>query len=292
HVDGPHSHTFYARQSFYDSGVFHFGETLELDLAIAREARQLADIQGLLLRQPQRPHLLRAQFQDRLGRHGIRFCRFRHPLEDGQRGLPAKLLIDNRPHQGLEYRFPVFHPVRSGFANDGGQHRIGLFQMMNCLSHGTQSDSQTSYIVSMQFPTVLAASLAVLLGSIGVAVALTQDQAIRVDVNLVSILASVRSKSGALISNLEKGDFRIYEDGKEQQIRSFTRETDLPLTIGLLVDTSSSQERLIETEQRAASQFFSKVIREKDQAFLIQFGAEAELRGGALFGFDKALLAG
>jgi len=129
----------------------------------------------------------------------------------------------------------------------------------------------------MQFPTVLAASLAVLLGSIGGAVALAQDQAIRVDVNLVSILASVRSKSGALISNLEKGDFRIYEDGKEQQIRSFTRETDLPLTIGLLVDTSSSQERLVDTEKRAASQFFSKVLREKDQAFLIQFGAEAEL---------------
>jgi len=106
---------------------------------------------------------------------------------------------------------------------------------------------------------------------------LAQDQAIRVDVNLVSILASVRSKSGALISNLEKEDFRIYEDGKEQQIRSFTRETDLPLTIGLLVDTSSSQERLVDTEKRAASQFFSKVLREKDQAFLIQFGAEAEL---------------
>jgi VWFA-related protein len=103
------------------------------------------------------------------------------------------------------------------------------------------------------------------------------DNTIRLDVNLVSIFASVRGKNNALISNLEKGDFKIYEDGKEQQIKNFTRETDLPLTLGLLVDTSSSQERLIETEQRAASQFFSKVIREKDQAFLIQFGAEAEL---------------
>ena len=93
----------------------------------------------------------------------------------------------------------------------------------------------------------------------------------------MSILASVRSKSGALISTLTKDDFKIYEDGKEQQIKNFTRETDLPLTLGLLVDTSSSQERLIDTEQRAASQFFKKVLREKDQAFLIQFGAEAEL---------------
>src|SRR5258708_4892959 len=103
------------------------------------------------------------------------------------------------------------------------------------------------------------------------------DQPIRVDVNLVSMLASVRGKNGALISNLQQSDFKVYEDGKEQTIKNFTRETDLPLTIGLLVDTSASQERLIDTEQRAASQFFSKVLRQKDEAFLIQFGAEAEL---------------
>lgn len=133
---------------------------------------------------------------------------------------------------------------------------------------------QTSYIVSMKRLTVLALCLSVA----GTVIVLAQDDnTIRLDVNLVSILASVRGKNGALISNLTKDDFKIYEDGKEQQIRNFTRETDLPLTLGLLVDTSSSQERLIDTEQRAASQFFSKVIREKDQAFLIQFGAEAEL---------------
>ena len=122
--------------------------------------------------------------------------------------------------------------------------------------------------------TVFALSLALA----GTVVLLAQDDnTIRLDVNLVSILASVRSKTGALISTLTKDDFKIYEDGKEQQIKNFTRETDLPLTMGLLVDTSSSQERLIDTEQRAASQFFNKVLREKDQAFLIQFGAEAEL---------------
>jgi VWFA-related protein len=134
--------------------------------------------------------------------------------------------------------------------------------------------SQTSYIVSMKRLTVLSLCLVVA----GTLVVLAQDDTtIRLDVNLVSILASVRSKTGGLISNLTKDDFKIYEDGKEQQIKNFTRETDLPLTLGLLVDTSSSQERLIDTEQRAASQFFNKVLREKDQAFLIQFGAEAEL---------------
>jgi VWFA-related protein len=130
----------------------------------------------------------------------------------------------------------------------------------------------------MKSLTMLGVCAAVLLGSFaGAVVLMAQDEPIRVDVNLVSVLASVRGKSGALISNLQKDDFKIYEDGKEQQIKNFTRETDLPLTIGLLVDTSASQERLVDTEQRAASQFFSKVLRPKDQAFLIQFGAEAEL---------------
>ncbi len=126
----------------------------------------------------------------------------------------------------------------------------------------------TSYIVIMKLLAVLIA-LAPLLPA--------QDEPIRVDVNLVSILASVRGKNGALLGNLQQSDFKIFEDGKEQTIKNFSRETDLPLTIGLLVDTSESQERLIEAEQRAASQFFSKVLRQKDEAFLIQFGAEAEL---------------
>jgi VWFA-related protein len=109
------------------------------------------------------------------------------------------------------------------------------------------------------------------------AAAQDNEPVIKVDVDLVNILASVRNKSGALIGNLEKSDFKIYEDGKEQVIKNFARDTDLPLTIGLLIDTSQSQERLIDVERRAADQFFSKVLRPKDEAFLIQFGAEAEL---------------
>jgi VWFA-related protein len=104
-----------------------------------------------------------------------------------------------------------------------------------------------------------------------------EEPTIKVDVNLVNVLCSVRNKSNGLVGNLEKSDFTIYEDGKPQEIKYFTRETDLPLTIGLLVDTSLSQQRLLEDEKRAAYQFFSKVLRKKDLAFLIQFGAEAEL---------------
>ena len=83
---------------------------------------------------------------------------------------------------------------------------------------------------------------------------------IRVDVDVVSVLASVRDKRGGLVSNLEKSDFTILEDGKPQEIKYFTRETDLPLTIGLLVDVSGSQRNLIDIERNAASQFFSQVL--------------------------------
>lgn len=104
-----------------------------------------------------------------------------------------------------------------------------------------------------------------------------QDNTIKVDVDLVNVLCTVRGKNNALIGGLEKGDFHLFEDAKEQQIKYFTRETDLPLTIGLLVDVSGSQERLIDTERRAASQFFRSVLRPKDLAFLISFGKDSEL---------------
>ncbi len=101
--------------------------------------------------------------------------------------------------------------------------------------------------------------------------------AIQVNVDVVNVLASVHDKRGALIPNLEKNDFTVLEDGKEQTIKYFTRETDLPLTIGLLVDVSGSQANLIGIERSAAEQFFYKVLRKKDEAFLISFGEESEL---------------
>jgi VWFA-related protein len=110
-------------------------------------------------------------------------------------------------------------------------------------------------------------------------VLLAQDPlpSIKVDVDLVSILTSVRDKRGALIPTLQKEDFTILEDGKSQPIKYFTKETDLPLTIGLLVDVSGSQASLIDIERSAASQFFREVLRKKDLAFLISFGEETEL---------------
>ncbi len=100
---------------------------------------------------------------------------------------------------------------------------------------------------------------------------------IKVDVDIVSVLFNVRDRRGGLVGNLNKDDFKIAEDGKEQQIKYFTREADLPLTIGLLIDVSASQMNLIEIEKNAAYQFFGSVLRKQDLAFLISFGSDAEL---------------
>ncbi len=105
-----------------------------------------------------------------------------------------------------------------------------------------------------------------------------QMPTIRVGVDLVNLFFTVRAKKGGqLIPNLEKSDFKVIEDGKEQTIQHFSRETDLPLTLGLLIDISASQERLIDIERDAASAFFSSVIRKKDEAFLISFGKSTDL---------------
>src|SRR3982751_2119436 len=106
----------------------------------------------------------------------------------------------------------------------------------------------------------------------------SQDATIRVDVELVHILFTVKAKKGGqLIPNLQKENFTVFEDGKQQTIQHFSRETDLPLTLGLLIDVSASQERLIDTERQAAAAFFSSVLRKKDEAFLISFGKSTEL---------------
>lgn len=104
-----------------------------------------------------------------------------------------------------------------------------------------------------------------------------EQPVIRIEVDVVNIFFSVRNKNGSYVADLEKNAFETFEDGKKQDIKFFSRETDLPLTIGLLVDVSRSQERLIETEKSASLKFFSQILRPKDMAFIISFGADSEL---------------
>lgn len=99
-----------------------------------------------------------------------------------------------------------------------------------------------------------------------------------VHVNVVNVLATVRDKHGKIINDLGKQDFTLTEDGKNQTIHYFTRETDLPLSLGLLVDTSMSQRRVLDQEKSASHSFLDKMVREdKDQAFIIHFDRQVEL---------------
>lgn len=92
------------------------------------------------------------------------------------------------------------------------------------------------------------------------------------EVKVVNLLATVRTKSGQLVNELTKDDFVITENKRPQEIRYFSRESDLPLTIGLLVDTSMSQARVLESERSASFDFVDQVLREgKDKVFVTQF---------------------
>jgi VWFA-related protein len=101
---------------------------------------------------------------------------------------------------------------------------------------------------------------------------------INVDARLVNLPVVVRDKKGALIQNLTKADFTLQVDSKPQTIRYFDKDTNLPLILGLLVDTSLSQRSVIDEERSASSVFLDQMLTTpKDQAFIIQFATETEL---------------
>ncbi len=95
---------------------------------------------------------------------------------------------------------------------------------------------------------------------------------------MVNVFATVRDKEGQIVRDLTKDDFELQEDGRPQTIRYFAKQSDLPLTLGLLVDTSGSERRMLGTERDASYTFFQQVLRpDKDKAFLIHFDREVEL---------------
>ena len=105
---------------------------------------------------------------------------------------------------------------------------------------------------------------------------------LKVQVREVVLPVTVRDKKGALVATLKVGDFTLTEDGRPQTIKSFTRETNLPFRLGLLVDTSRSVSGAMEEERKSAGKFVDTMLPEKpnpipDQAFLIHFDHEVEL---------------
>jgi VWFA-related protein len=97
-------------------------------------------------------------------------------------------------------------------------------------------------------------------------------------VKVVNVLATVRNKTGALVGSLGKDDFLLSEEGRPQTIRYFSRETDLPLTLGLMVDTSGSQRHVLDAERGASLHFLDRVIRPVDKVFIMQFDTVVQMR--------------
>lgn len=103
------------------------------------------------------------------------------------------------------------------------------------------------------------------------------DQAIRVRVDLVNVLITVTDDKNRFVTDLLQNHFQVLEDGKPQQIVNFSRDNNLPLSIALLIDTSTSIAPKLEFEQQAASNFFFSVLRPQDRALLMEFDARPEL---------------
>ena len=129
-------------------------------------------------------------------------------------------------------------------------------------------------------PAPLLAFLAALVAVAPPRVAAQEEQpTFKAEVKVVNVLATVRDKRGAFIRDLGKDEFSVLENGRAQAIRYFSRETDLPLTLGVMIDTSLSQKRVMEAERIASYSFLEHVLREKkDQVFIMQFDLSPILR--------------
>jgi len=107
-----------------------------------------------------------------------------------------------------------------------------------------------------------------------------QDQSaetLKVSVNVVQLFFNVKDKKGGLIPNLTKNDFQILEDGKPQTIKYFAAESNLPLTLGILIDSSGSQARVLDMEKEVGGEFLTEILRDKDLAFVLSFDVDVDL---------------
>jgi VWFA-related protein len=102
-------------------------------------------------------------------------------------------------------------------------------------------------------------------------------ETLKVNVNVVQLFFNVKDKKGALIPNLTKDDFEVLEDGKPQTIKYFTAESNLPLTLGIMIDSSGSQARVLDMEKEVGGSFLSEILRQKDEAFVISFDVNVDL---------------
>jgi VWFA-related protein len=100
---------------------------------------------------------------------------------------------------------------------------------------------------------------------------------IKVQVNLVNLFATVRDKHKAIVPNLTKDDFQVYEDGQLQEITNFSMDSNLPITLGMLIDTSGSEQDMLYAEKDAAGRFLGRVMRKSDLGMIISFDLDVDL---------------
>ena len=100
---------------------------------------------------------------------------------------------------------------------------------------------------------------------------------IRVQVNLVNLFATVRDKHKAIVTGLQQDDFQVSEDGQAQEITNFSAESNLPITLGILIDTSGSEYYMLSALQEAASRFLGRVMRKGDLAMVMSFDTDVDL---------------
>jgi len=105
----------------------------------------------------------------------------------------------------------------------------------------------------------------------------SQGPALKKTVNLVNLFATVRDKSKRVVGELKQEDFKVFEDNEEQKIAFFSKEVTLPITLGLLIDTSGSEQNRLGAEQEAASRFLERVMRKGDEAMVISFDLDVDL---------------
>jgi VWFA-related protein len=121
----------------------------------------------------------------------------------------------------------------------------------------------------------------------GLALAAPPGQ-IRVQVNLVNLFATVRDKHKAIVTGLKQDDFQVYEDGQLQEITYFSAESNLPITVGMLMDTSGSEYYMLSGETEAGSRFLARVMRKGDLAMVMSFDTDVDLL--ADFTDDRGML--
>lgn len=104
-----------------------------------------------------------------------------------------------------------------------------------------------------------------------------QAPTIKAEVNLVNVFATVRDKNKRIVTDLKQDDFKVFEDGHEEKISFFSKEMQLPITLGLLLDTSGSEERMLSSIQDAGARFLHRVLKKGDEAMVISFDTDVDL---------------